>query len=183
MSFSFPKAKGRQYGYDPVSVDAFIAKAREQYAHREANLISSVDLRRAEFPLVRRGYSVSAVDGAIDRLEDAFADLETRHQMTTMGFDVIADRIVAIKAVLVGRLTRPKRHRFDSTGFLLRGYDRKQVDRFMASVLAHIDNGTALELNAVRRAVFRLKRGGYAEVQVDAFIDKVVELLHFERRS
>lgn len=183
MSFSFPKAKKRQLGYDPAAVDAFIAKAREQYAHREANLLSSNELRRAEFPLMRGGYSVSAVDGALDRLEDAFADAEAKRKVDLLGFDAVADRIVAIKSVLSGRIERPKRKKFSGTGWLLRGYDRKQVDRFMASVRAHIETGKDLDLNSVRRAVFRLKRGGYAEVQVDAFIDKVVELLHFERRG
>jgi DivIVA domain-containing protein len=181
VSFTFPKSKGR--GYEPAAVDAFIAKAREQYAHREANILSSLDLRRSEFPMVSKGYSVSAVDAAIDRLEDAFAKSEIDRKRATGGFDALRDRIVAVKSVLHGRLDRPKRHRFDSTGLVLRGYDRKQVDRFMQSVEAHIETGRELDLNSVRRAVFKLKRGGYAEIQVDAFIDRVVELLHIERYS
>ncbi len=181
MSFTFPKSKRR--GYEPAAVDSFIAKAREQYAHRDANIINSLDLRRSEFPMVRKGYSVSAVDGAIDRLEDAFAKAEIERKRSAGGFDALRDRIVAIKASLKGRLDRPKRQHFSNTGLILRGYDRKQVDRFMASVAAHIETGRELDLNSVRRAVFKLKRGGYAEIQVDAFIDRVVELLHLERYS
>ncbi|MEN9731485.1 MAG: hypothetical protein RL488_795 [Actinomycetota bacterium] len=181
MSFTFPKSK--KLGYEPAAVDAFIARAREQYAHRDANIITSLDLRRAEFPLVKHGYSVSAVDGAIDRLEDAFAKSEIERKRAAGGFDALRDRIVAIKSSLKGRLDRPKRHHFSSTGWILRGYDRKQVDRFMASVSAHIETGRELDLNSVRRAVFKVKRGGYAEIEVDAFIDRVVELLHIERYS
>ena len=181
MSFTFPKSKRR--GYEPEAVDAFIAKAREQYAHREANIINSMDLRRSEFPMVRHGYSVSAVDGAIDRLEDAFAKAEIERRRVAGGFDALRDRIVAIKASLNGRLERPKRHRFSTSGLILRGYDRKQVDRFLASVAAHIETGRELDLNSVRRAVFKVKRGGYAEIQVDAFIDRVVELLPLELHS
>jgi DivIVA domain-containing protein len=181
VSFTFPKSKGR--GYEPAAVDSFIAKAREQYAHREANIVSSLDLRRSEFPMVKNGYSVSAVDSAIDRLEDAFAKSEIDRKRTAGGFDALRDRKVAIKALLHGRLDRPKRHHFSTTGLILRGYDRKQVDRFLQSVEAHIETGRELDLNSVRRAVFKLKRGGYAEIQVDAFIDRVVELLHIERYS
>ncbi|MCX8530634.1 MAG: DivIVA domain-containing protein [Rhodoluna sp.] len=181
MSFTFPKSKRR--GYEPEAVDAFIAKAREQYSHRDANIITSLDLRQAEFPMIRKGYSVSAVDGAIDRLEDAFAKAEIDRKRAAGGYDALRDRIVAIKLLLKGRLDRPKRQHFSSTGLILRGYDRKQVDRFMASVAAHIETGRELDLNSVRRAVFKVKRGGYAEIQVDAFIDRVVELLHIERYS
>ncbi len=181
MSFTFPKSKRR--GYEPAAVDAFIEKAREQYSHRDANLMISVDLRQAEFPMVRKGYSVSAVDGAIDRLEDAFAKAEIDRKRAVGGHDALHDRIVAIKTSLTGRLDRPRRRHFSSTGLILRGYDRKQVDRFMVSVEAHIETGRELDLNSVRRAVFKVKRGGYAEIQVDAFIDRVVELLHIERYS
>lgn len=181
MSFSFPKAKSR--GYEPAAVDEFIELARLQYADRTSRIVTSQDLRRAEFPMVKKGYSVSAVDGAIDRLEDAFAKAEIEAKRAAGGFDSILDRVIAIKSLLIGRLDRPKRQHFSNTGWILRGYDRKQVDRFLASVRAHIETGRELDLNSVRRAVFKVKRGGYAEIEVDAFIDRVVELLHLERFS
>ena len=181
MSFTFPKTK--KLGYDPAEVDSFIALAREQFAHREDQVVSASDLRRVEFKLVRGGYSVSAVDGAIDRLEDAFADSEMQKRVANAGLDATRDRVVAIKTLITGRLDRPKRKHFASSGWILRGYDRRQVDRFLASVAAHIETGRELDLNSVRRAVFKVKRGGYAEIQVDAFIERVVELLHLERHS
>jgi DivIVA domain-containing protein len=38
-----------------------------------------------------------------------------------------------------------------------------------------------LQLNVVRRAIFKANRGGYVESQVDAFIDRVVEILQIEK--
>ena len=177
MSFSFPKSKR---GYAPAEVDAFIEQARRQFSHPGDTVITSKDLRRTQFQLVKGGYSVSAVDAAIDRLEDAFAKNEIERAKALEGFSTIADRILGVKASIAGRLVRPKNRRFDSTGLILRGYDRKQVDRFLVSVQAHIDTGRELDLNSVRRAVFKVKRGGYVESQVDAYIDRVVELLHLE---
>jgi DivIVA domain-containing protein len=37
-----------------------------------------------------------------------------------------------------------------------------------------------MKLNHARRAVFTLRRGGYTEAQVDAFLDRVMEILHIE---
>mgnify|MGYP000553008093 CR=1 FL=1 len=181
MSFTFPKTK--KLGYDPAEVDSFIAVAREKFANRDDVVFSADEVRRVEFKLVRGGYSVSAVDGAIDRLEDAFAESEQKNRTATLGFDAGRERLASLKSLISGRLDRPKRQHFSSSGLILRGYDRKQVDRFLASVAAHIETGRELDLNSARRAVFKVKRGGYAENQVDAFIERVVELLHLERFS
>ncbi len=183
MSFSFPAAKPNQAGYEQSEVDAFIASAREQFLHPDARNLTALDLRRTEFTIRKGGYSVSAVDAAIDRLEDAFADRELKAKMALGGHHSLVTRAIAIKELLRGRLNRPKGRRFKNTGLILRGYDRKQVDAFLASVAAHLDSGQTLNLDSVRRAVFRVKRGGYAESQVDAFIDRVIELLQIERHT
>lgn len=183
MSFSFPKAKKSVYGYEPTEVDAFIAKAREQYARTEADLLASIDLRRTEFKLVKGGYSISAVDSAIDRLEDTFAERELSRLKARGGYEAIHERAMQIKIALVGRLDRKPGKRFKRTGLILRGYNRRQVERFLARVEKHIESGDALSLDYVRRIIFKASRGGYAENQVDAFIDRVVELLQIERTS
>ena len=183
MSFSFPRAKRRTLGYQPEQVDAFIAKAREQFSHSEADLMASIDLRRAEFPLVRGGYSISAVDVALDRLEDAFASRELERRMARSGSWVMATKAGELRALLLGRTSRPKRKRFSSTGIVLRGYSKRQVDEFMNSVHKHLESSEPISLDTVRRAVFMAKRGGYAENQVDAFIERLVELLQIERIS
>ncbi|MEY4310885.1 MAG: hypothetical protein RLZ71_811 [Actinomycetota bacterium] len=183
MSFSFPKSKKSAYGYEPTEVDAFIAKAREQYARSEADLLASLDLRRTEFKLVKGGYSISAVDSAIDKLEDTFADREISRLRMRGGFEALHERKMEIKLALVGRLERKRGKRFKNTGLILRGYNRRQVERFLTRVEKHIESGDALSLDYVRRIIFKASRGGYAENQVDAFIDRVVELLQIERAS
>jgi DivIVA domain-containing protein len=47
----------------------------------------------------------------------------------------------------------------------------------------HLDAGEKLQLNVVRRSIFKAKRGGYVEAQVDAFLDRVAEILQIEKNS
>lgn len=183
MSFSFPTAKRSTLGYKPEQVDAFIAKAREQYARSDIDLLVSTDLRHAEFTLVKGGYSITAVDVAIDRLEDAFATRELQRRKERVGDWALNRRAEELRELLLGRTSRPKRRRFSNTGFVLRGYSRKQVDTFIDVVAEHLVSGESLSLDYVRRIVFKAKRGGYAENQVDSFIERVVELLQIERVS
>lgn len=183
MSFSFPTTKRSTLGYKPEQVDAFIAKAREQYARSDIDLLASTDLRHAEFELVKGGYSISAVDIAIDRLEDAFATRELERRKARVGDWALSRRATELKELLLGRTDRPKRKRFAGTGLVLRGYSKRQVDVFIDDVAEHLVSGQALSLESVRRVVFKAKRGGYAENQVDAFIERVVELLQIERVS
>jgi len=183
VSFSFPSVKRSTLGYKPEQVDAFIAKAREQYARSDIDLLAATDLRHAEFQLVKGGYSISAVDVAIDRLEDAFATRELERRKARVGDWALTRRADELRELLVGRTDRPKGKRFSRTGLVLRGYSRRQVDAFINVVAEHLVSGEALSLDYVRRIVFKAKRGGYAENQVDAFIERVVELLQIERVS
>lgn len=179
MSFPFPKTKPRKLGYEPAEVDSFIASAREQF---NAGLDgSSLEIRTREFTLVRGGYSVSSVDAALDRLEESFAERANQRRLQEIGHDGLLERANQIRVALVGRLERPKRHRFNSTGYILRGYSKKQVDEFLDIVSSHIETRSSLSLDAVRKVLFTAKRGGYAENQVDAFIDRIIELLQIEK--
>lgn len=181
MSFSFPQAEAKQLGYLPEQVDSFIETARNQFADATQELLTSNQLRNTEFDLVSGGYEITAVDTAMDRLEDAFAAREIQRQKLFRGEFAVNDRLARITEIVRGRLSRPKRQKFASVGFLLRGYDRKQVDALLAQVEQHLNSGTRLQLNVVRRAIFKAKRGGYVESQVDAFIDRVVEILQIEK--
>lgn len=181
MSFSFPLAASNHPGYAQGQVDAFIAIARTQYEDAAQELLTSNQLRNTEFDLVDGGYDITAVDTAMDRLEDAFAAREIQRQKLFRGEFAVNDRLDRIVEIVRGRLRRPKRQKFSNVGFLLRGYDRKQVDSLLAQVEQHLNSGTRLQLNVVRRAIFKAKRGGYVESQVDAFIDRVVEILQIEK--
>lgn len=179
MSFPFPNAKPRKLGYEPSEVDSFISLAREAYNNLEDG--HSLGIREREFTLVKGGYSVTAVDVAMDRLEDSFSSRRMAAQLAKAGSESLHERANEIRILLVGRLERPIGKRFDSTGLIFRGYSRKQVDAFLVDVSSHIDKRTALSLDEVRKVIFTPKRGGYAENQVDAFIDRVIELLQIEK--
>ncbi|MFM1956628.1 MAG: hypothetical protein RLZ41_27 [Actinomycetota bacterium] len=181
MSYSFSFAAADKPGYETTQVDAFIAKARTQYSDATLELVTSNQLRNTEFDLVHGGYDIIAVDTAMDRLEDAFAAREISRQKQSRGEHAVEDRLARIVEIVSGRLVRPKRKKFSNVGYLLRGYDRKQVDQLCNQVAVHLASGTPLQLNVVRRAIFKANRGGYVESQVDAFIDRVVEILQIEK--
>jgi DivIVA domain-containing protein len=181
VSFKFPSAASDKPGYDQIQVDSFITNARTQYSDLSLELVTSNAIRNIEFDLVHGGYDIIAVDTAMDRLEDAFSAREIQRQKQTRGEAALQDRLVRITEIVSGRLVRPKKKKFSNVGFLLRGYDRKQVDTLCNQVAEHLASGRSLQLNVVRRAIFKAKRGGYVESQVDAFIDRVVEILQLEK--
>ncbi len=183
MSFSFPRAATKANGYVPEQVDAFIAKAREQYSNPESGQLEASDLRAIEFDFVAGGYSIGAVDSAIDRLEDSFAKRETARQRAKAGDAAVADHLARVVEIIRARLNRPARKKFSSAGFLLRGYSKKQVDSLCSQIAIHFESQAAISVDDVRRVIFKAKRGGYVESQVDAFIDRVIEALHLERNS
>lgn len=183
MSFSFPLALPDKPGYEPSQVDTFITLARSQYSDAAQEILTANQLRNTEFDLVHGGYDLVAVDTAMDRLEDAFAAREIQRQKLFRGDFAVKDRLERISEIVLGRLERPKRKRFSNVGLLLRGYDRRQVDQLCVQIEQHLKSGTQIHLNVVRRAIFSAKRGGYVESQVDAFIDRVVEILQIEKNQ
>ena len=183
MSYSFPAAAPNEPGYDKNQVDSFINHARAQYSDPSLEVVTSNQLRNTEFDLVKGGFEISAVDTAMDRLEDTFARREIERQRTLRGQSAVLDRLERITEIVRGRLIRPKRKKFSSVGWLLRGYSRSQVDQLCAQIQKHLDAGDKLQLNVVRRSIFKAKRGGYVEAQVDAFLDRVAEILQIEKNS
>ena len=181
MSFSFPKAEPKQPGYVPEQVDAFIAKARDQFANPAAELVTSDQVRNTEFDLVHGGYELAIVDGAMDKLEDSFASRELQRQKTERGSFALDDRYARVVELIRGRVERPRGKRFSNTGLLLRGYSKKQVDALCEHILRHLESGAPLAIDDVRRVVFNVKRLGYVEAQVDAFIDRVIEAIQIEQ--
>ncbi len=179
MSFPFPNAKPNKLGYRPAEVDDFIAESRDVFNSNQIDAIP--DIREKEFTLEKGGYSVSAVDAALDRLEDTFAARRLQRSIDTGQLDDLLDKLNELKVLLVGRVERPTRMRFSTTGFVFRGYSRKEVDVFVGLVNSHLDGGQKMSVDAVRKVLFTPKRGGYVESQVDLFIDKVVELIQIEK--
>lgn len=181
MTYDFPLASAKQKGYDQNQVNKFIELARVQFSDASLDAVTADSIRNVQFDLVPNGYLASAVDTAMDRLEDEFAAREVQRQKTIRGDSAVEDRLHRINEIVRGRTSRPNRQKFSSTGWWLRGYSRKQVDQFCSQIEQHLAGGTVLPVASVRKVVFTAKPGGYVEAQVDAFIDRVVEILQIEK--
>lgn len=181
MSSTFPKTRKR--GYDTAEVEEFLEEARRVYS---ANAISPLgtkpainaeSIRATAFTLRRGGYSVSHVDAALERLEDAFATREREHAVQAMGEDAWYRETRVIAQEVVNRLARPRRHRFARAGFMVNGYRRADVDELCDRIFGHLVSGEPLDVQDVRTAAFRPQRGGYQEAQVDLLLDSVVDVM------
>jgi len=180
VSYSFPlEPKG--LGYSPAEVDEFIGRARRQFEDPSQYLVSSGLARHATFSLVKGGYSIAAVDTAIDRLEDTFAQKELAKQRAEQGDFAMDDRLSRYIDSLRGRIDRPKGKRFKHSSWPLRGYAPKQVDSFCQSIERYLVSGATLTAADVRGQLFKAKRGGYAENQVDAFLDRAIEVIQLRK--
>jgi DivIVA domain-containing protein len=177
----FKLASRNRYGYDIKQVDGFIELARAQYADPKLTLLTARQVRQNEFDLVKKGYDIADVDLGVDRLEDVFAKRELARQRIQLGDFMMRERLERYVLSLRGRLELKDRHRFSHRTLLLRGYSRKEVDAFCKLVSQHLETGESMSVLDVRKTVFKAKRGGYAENEVDAFIDRVVEVLQLER--
>jgi DivIVA domain-containing protein len=183
LTKKFALTKGRKHGYSVEQVDAFVEMARQQYENPEGYLLASERVRETEFDLVRGGYDVIEVDSALDRIEDALADRELKRKRESRGEHALVDQLQRTSEIVKTRAERPKKKRFERLSWPARGYNRKQVDVLCNLVLEHLVNSEPLTMSEVRRIVFSAQRGGYAENQVDAFIDRVIQILHIERNS
>lgn len=179
MSFAFSKS-GSKLGYVPSEVDAFLASAREQYLNPYNKIMDAATVRSARFELTKDGYSISAVDTAMEKLEDIFAERELEQTFTAVGQAEFIRLLDEGLELLRTRTSRAKGKHFAKRKWPNRGYNRKQVDLFSSRIATHLNQGEELTVKEVRLAVFKIQRGGYAEYQVDAFIEKLVEVLQRE---
>lgn len=63
-----------------------------------------------------------------------------------------------------------------TTSMFARGYDCREVDEFLDSLVAHLRLGATADVveRLVGEAVFTESRGGYGVAEVDDFLDQVV---------
>ena len=180
MSDTFPRATRMAKGYDIEQVGAFLAKARQAYeGDPRAAVMTSWHVRTVGFDLVRGGYEVEAVDAALDRIEDAFARREKQRGEERAGSAGWQNQLRTQEQSLRAQLARPDGQRFPRGTGLELTYDIEQVDELCERVEAAFASGRPMAPDAVRLAVFKSRRGarGYREAAVDAFLDRVVELL------
>ncbi|MEV8266337.1 DivIVA domain-containing protein [Microbacterium sp. NPDC076911] len=173
---AFPITRGRTKGYSPAEVDAFISRARVAFEEGEEPVGAS-DIRQAAFPLVRRGYSIAAVDAALGRIEDAFAAREREAAVARGGVSEWVGQTRETAQVVLDRLSRPRRSRFARVSALRYGYRVEEVDLVADKLSTYLQTGESVTVEQVRGVAFRMQRGGYREVQVDAVLDAVVEVM------
>jgi len=175
----FPDAPRREPGYDRRAVDEFLARARASFEKTdpEAERIDAAAVRQAAFPLVRGGYSIAAVDGALGRIEDAFAAVERQREVTTLGAETWVERARDQAQEILEHLARPKGRRFARTSWLTFGYRIDEVDLISDKLTRYFETGDPVTVDQVRAVAFRMQRGGYREEQVDAVLDAVVDVM------
>lgn len=179
---SFERVARTDYGYNAKQVDQFLQRARVSLETPAAAVhpIRSADVRSVSFDPVKGGYSAAAVDAALDRLEDAFARRERDELIVQQGEEAWLRQIGQLSGTLRGRLHRPDGERFRRpVKKKARSYNIRDVDRLCKDLIGYLEEDKPLSVDNVRRAVFRQAVGkdGYEETQVDAFLDRVVELM------
>jgi DivIVA domain-containing protein len=180
VSDTFPRANKLGKGYDIEQVEAFLTRARAAYEDSgRGPAMTSWHVRTVGFDLVRGGYEVEAVDAALDRIEDAFARREKQRGEERAGSSGWQNQLRTQEQSLRAQLARPDGQRFPRGSGLELTYDIEQVDELCERVEAAFANGRPMAPDAVRLSVFKSRRGsrGYREASVDAFLDRVVELL------
>ena len=178
---TFPTVGKKNFGYDPAEVDAFIALARDQYARPESRVINWKNLVATGFQLVKDGYDVAAVDKAIEKLEDTFAERDVKSPIFQFPVVNKAEQLIKLRALLASRVARPKGKKFERASVLGLGYSRKAVDVLVTLVGEFLEDQDSLELDEVRGLKFKVVRGGYVESQVDTYIDRLVEFIQTQR--
>ena len=186
MSVPFPRTRNSSLGYDVTEVDEFLTRARLAYDEKsvaaraaagEPAALTSADVRSTAFSMQKGGYFAPAVDAALERLEDAFALRERDRAYVESGDEAWFTGTRQRAAEILARLERPHGERFAKAGFLRVGYDVKDVDAFSDALVEYFRAGADVTVTDVRTVVFRSRRGGYSEAQVDAVLDAVVDVM------
>ena len=172
----------RDYGYNARQVDEFLGQARDYYNNPGPGdaPITSRDVRAMTFDPAKGGYDPRAVDAALDRLEDVFAQRERDALINRDGEQAWLTQIGQVSAMLRARLHRAPGERFRRpTKRNAVSYNVEDVDALCVELLGYFEHDQPMSVDVVRRAVFREAKGkeGYEENQVDSFLDRVVELM------
>ncbi|WP_370119518.1 DivIVA domain-containing protein [Arthrobacter sp. MW3 TE3886] len=179
---SFDRVQRNQYGYNARQVDDFLQRARVSFEapSSASRAIKSSDVRAVSFDPVKGGYAAAGVDAALDRLEDALARRERDELVAERGEEAWLREIGRLAGVLRGRLHRPDGQRFRRPSKTkARSYNTTDVDDLCHELIGYLEEDQPLSVDNVRRAVFRpaVGREGYEESQVDAFLERAVELM------
>lgn len=179
----FDRVEGRHWGYSPEDVDDYFSRVEAAITAprgQDAPEFTSSDLRAAVFGRARGGYQPAVVDAAMDQLEDTLDLRENRDYIDSHGRQAWEEQVGALSDLIFGRLERPDGNRFRRpSGSSSRGYAVVDVDALCHAVVEELSTAESVHPDRVRSAVFGPAVGerAYEEQQVDAFLDKLVELL------
>ncbi|WP_084104376.1 hypothetical protein [Demequina sp. NBRC 110056] len=180
MADLFPRSGATKLGYSVDDVDAYFGKARHLYEQPGgAEALEAFDVRRASFGLKRGGYTTTAVDSALDRLEVAFSSRIRDRYVAEHGNDAWMQHLAERAQALYPRLRRPAGERFAKPGAMRSGYSAAEVDQLLDRLTAFFDQGKPLTADEVRAASFKRRAswGAYEERVVDAYLSRVVDIL------
>ncbi|GAA0325084.1 DivIVA domain-containing protein [Kineococcus aurantiacus] len=175
------RAGGLRRGYRVADVDLFLDHLSRAVP---TGKVSSAQVRTVGFGSQLRGYDVEETDDLLADLEDALARRERAHALARSDQRQFTERRAALAAAVSGRLGEAPGDRFPRARGLRRGYRPRDVDDLCDLLADHFQGTARLSADDVRGALFRPRRGGrgYREAPVDAFLDRVVELMvTFER--
>ena len=120
------------------------------------------------------------VDRALEQVGERFAKLERSRYIQRYGLTEWERSLRSTGELLAGRLERPRGEKFRRpTKRKTVGYFISDVDELCDRVLAQLNSEEPLDAGVVQRASFRPATGSvcYDETQVDAFLDRCIELL------
>ncbi|MGI4894761.1 MAG: DivIVA domain-containing protein [Janthinobacterium lividum] len=166
---------GLRRGYRVREVDLFVDHLSRAVP---AGRVTSAQVRAVGFGSQLGGYDVDATDALLAELEDRLVRRE-RNRARGVDEQQWAQRQAALSAAVHGRLGEPSRERFPRARGVSRGYRPRDVDAMCDLLAEHLRGGPRLQVGDVRGVLFRPRRGrrGYREAPVDAFLDRVVELM------
>jgi len=176
----FPRSGATKLGYRVADVDEYFGRARQAYERPDAiDELADFEVRRASFALKRGGYSTSAVDSALDRLEVAFTSRVKERYIAAHGQDAWMAQLAERAQSLYPRLRRPAGERFAQPAFGRSGYSAEDVDSLLDRLTVFFDQGKPLTAEELRSATFRRRASwaAYDERVVDAYIARAVEIL------
>ena len=179
---SFDRVQRNQYGYNAKQVDQFLQRARVSFeAPRRPSAPSRAPMS-APSPSIRSRAATPP---------PAWTPRWTASKTPSPGANATnwlpnaarkpgCARSAGWPASFAGRLHRPDGQRFRRPAkSKARSYNTTDVDDLCHELIGYLEEDQPLSVDNVRRAVFRpaVGRDGYEESQVDAFLERAVELM------
>jgi DivIVA domain-containing protein len=181
MTATFKRVPADTDGYETTSVDHWIDLARQQFSNPASHVLDASTLRNLQFAVEKGGYDIKAVDSALDRLDDAFAEQEANRLLVRNGHDGARAHVAQIASLLFGRIERPARKRFTRQSWFRKGYSVAQVDALLTRLDAELAASNQAAIGELRQVTFSPRWAGYTEAQVDAFIDRAIQYLQLSK--